>query len=289
MSESSWRVFPQYLLPQHLLTAGMYALTRWRWTPFKDFFIRVFIQRYNVDMSLAGVQDFHHYQSFNEFFTRALKPGARPVAAAADSVVCPVDGVISQIGDIHDTFIFQAKGHGCNLAALLAGDAQLAERFRHGRFATLYLSPRDYHRVHMPVAGRLTRMIYVPGRLFSVNRATTQSIPGLFARNERVINIFDTAAGLMAVILVGAIFVGSMETVWTGQITPAPLRRIRHWDYLEAERAVTLERGQELGRFNMGSTVILLFEPGRIEWLAQLQADAPVVMGQEIGRTATSG
>jgi len=282
------RTFPQYLLPQHLLSAGMYRLARCRWRPVKDFFISSFIRHYRVDMSLARVSDYHVYTSFNEFFTRELKAEARPIDGGNDQVICPVDGAVSQIGDIHDTAIIQAKGHNYNLADLVAGDAQLVARFRNGKFATLYLSPRDYHRIHMPIAGQLTRMHYVPGRLFSVNRITTRSVPGLFARNERVISVFQTAAGLLAVIMVGAIFVGSMETVWAGQITPAPMRERRLWDYLLPGREVRLERGAELGRFNMGSTVILLFEPGRIEWLEQLRADGPVVMGQTLAKTVTS-
>ena len=279
------RTFPQYLLPQHLLSAGMYRLARCRWRPVKEFFISSFIRHYLVDMSLARVTDYHAYTSFNEFFTRALKPEARPIASGAELVICPIDGAISQIGTINDTAIFQAKGHNYHLADLVAGDEQLTARFRDGKFITLYLSPRDYHRIHMPVAGQLTRMHYVPGRLFSVNRATTRSVPGLFARNERVISVFQTAAGLLAVIMVGAIFVGSMETVWAGQITPAPVRERRQWDYLVPGREVRLDRGVELGRFNMGSTVILLFEPGKIEWQDRLQADTAVVMGQAIGKT----
>ncbi|MBF8270100.1 MAG: phosphatidylserine decarboxylase, partial [Gammaproteobacteria bacterium] len=202
-------------------------------------------------------------------------------------VVSPVDGSISQIGNIEETAILQAKGHTYDLASLLAGDEQLVNSFRDGKFATLYLSPRDYHRIHMPASGQLTRMIYVPGRLFSVNRATSRCVPNLYARNERLITIIRTNAGLMAVILVGAIFVGSMATVWAGQITPASVRERRIWDYLDANRAVRLDRGAELGRFNMGSTVILLFEPGRIEWLEQLKADDQVIMGQAMAKIAS--
>lgn len=278
------RTFPQYLLPQHLLSAGMYRLARCRWRPVKELFISSFIRHYRVDMLLARVTDYHAYTSFNEFFTRALKPEARPIASGAELVICPIDGAVSQIGTINDTAIFQAKGHSYSLTDLVAGDKQLSASFQNGNFATLYLSPRDYHRIHMPVTGQLTRMLYVPGRLFSVNRATTHTVTDLFARNERVINIFQTDLGLMAVIMVGAIFVGSMETVWAGQITPAPMRERRLWDHLLPGREVRLDRGAELGRFNMGSTVILLFEPGKIEWLEQLQADTTLVMGQAIAK-----
>ena len=291
MTSTSWReqlqAVPQYLLPQHLLSAGMYRLTRCRWEPLKNLLIRSVIQHYRVDMDLAAQADYRQYQSFNEFFTRQLKTGVRPIADGAAAVVCPVDGTISQIGDIQDTGIFQAKGHTFDLAGLIAGEAQLVTSFRNGKFITLYLSPRDYHRIHMPLSGQLIQMIYVPGRLFSVNRATSRCIPGLYARNERLINIFQTSAGLMGVILVGAIFVGSMETVWAGQITPAARREQRIWDYRDPGRAVRLDRGEELGRFNMGSTVILLFEPGRIEWLEPLKADDQVVMGQAMAKIAS--
>ena len=291
MTSTSWRgrlqTVPQYLLPQHLLSAGMYALTRCTWEPLKNLLIRSVIRHYHVDMELARQPDYRQYQCFNDFFTRELKAGARPMADGTDLVVCPVDGSISQIGTIEETALLQAKGHTYNLAGLLAGDEQLVRTFRDGRFATFYLSPRDYHRIHLPASGQLTRMIYVPGRLFSVNRATSRCVPGLYARNERLITIFQTDAGMMAVILVGAIFVGSMATVWDGQITPATAREGRQWDYLTPDREVKLNRGEELGRFNMGSTVILLFEPDRIEWLEQPHADDAVVMGQAIARISS--
>lgn len=267
-----------------MLSGWMYRLTRCRWRPLKNILIRYVIHQYRVDMTQAREPDYRAYNSFNDFFTRELKPGARPIASGDDQVVCPVDGSVSQIGNINRMEIFQAKGHLFDLASLLAGDRDLASVFQDGSFATLYLSPRDYHRVHMPLTGRLQQMLYVPGRLFSVNQATTGSVPGLFARNERVISIFQTPAGSMAVILVGAIFVGSMETVWAGQITPARERKLRRWDYTGSGCDINLARGDELGRFNMGSTVILLFERDRIEWLNELKADDAVVMGQAIGK-----
>ena len=272
------------MIPQHLVSGWMYSLTRCRWQPLKNLLIRYVIHQYRVDMTAACEPDYRAYNSFNDFFTRELKHGARPLAGADDQVICPVDGSISQIGGINHSEIFQAKGHAYDLASLLAGDAELAAGFQDGAFATLYLSPRDYHRIHMPLTGRLQQMLYVPGRLFSVNNATTSTVPGLFARNERVISIFQTGSGLMAVILVGAIFVGSMETVWEGQITPARDRQLRRWDYSAPGRTIELARGDELGRFNMGSTVILLFEKGRIEWLEELKADDTVVMGQPLGQ-----
>ena len=262
----------------------MYALTRCRWQPIKNLLIRFVIYQYEVDMTLAQQPDYRAYASFNDFFTRQLKKDARPVANDGDTVICPVDGAVSQIGNINHGEIFQAKGHHYDLAGLLSGDTQLADRFRDGSYAALYLSPKDYHRVHMPLEGKLLKMLYVPGRLFSVNRATTSSVPRLFARNERVISIFQTHSGLMAVILVGAIFVGSMETVWAGQITPPPARKRTQWDYVDTGREIKLAKGAEMGRFNMGSTVILLFEAGRVEWLADLQADSAVMMGQAIGK-----
>ncbi len=217
--------------------------------------IKRFIARYGVDMSEAEDSDPTAYASFNEFFTRALKPGARPLAQAP--WVCPVDGAISQIGVIEGDQIFQAKGHRYSAAALLGGDARLASAFDDGFFATIYLSPRDYHRIHMPCAGRLTRMIYVPGDLFSVNPVTARNVPGLFARNERVVCMFETAHGPMALVLVGATIVGSMSTVWHGQVNPPRPGRVQEWGY--ADQSIVLEQGQEMGRFQLGSTVVMLF------------------------------
>jgi phosphatidylserine decarboxylase len=278
------RVAPQYLLPHHLLSAGMRRLTRCAWRPLKNLLIRAFIRRFQVDMQLAREPDYRRYQTFNDFFTRELRRGARPPAGDAGDVLCPVDGSISRIGEIQGSELVQVKGRTYSLSGLLAGDEPLAAKFQNGAFTALYLSPRDYHRVHMPVSGQLLRMIYVPGRLFSVNAVSVRNLPGLFARNERVISVFQTSAGLMAVILVGALFVGGMETVWAGPITPASTRRLRRWDYPEPDRVVRLDRGAEMGRFNMGSTVILLFEPGRVQWLEQLNSADPVVMGQALGK-----
>ena len=256
---ASITVLPQYLLPQRALTrfAGWLAegergaLTTW--------LIRRFIARYGIDMNEAAQPDLTHYKSFNAFFTRALKPGARPLAQA--DIITPVDGAISQFGRIEGDQILQAKGHCYSTAALLGGDASLAATFTGGSFATLYLSPRDYHRIHMPCAGRLRRMIHVPGSLFSVNPATARAVPGLFARNERVVCIFDSARGPFALVLVGATIVGSMATVWHGVVNPPRPNQMREWHY--GDKSVELAQGQEMGRFLLGSTIVLLLpQPG---------------------------
>ncbi len=240
------------LLPQHWLSARMHQLARSEIPWLKDALIRYVISHYGVDMAEAAEPDPGAYPSFNAFFTRALRPGARPIDPEAE--VSPADGVLSQAGPIRQDRLVQAKGHEYSLFALLAGDADMASQFESGSFATLYLSPRDYHRVHMPLAGTLREMVFVPGDLFSVSQATAQLVPGLFARNERLILLFDTERGPMAVILVGAIFVGSMETVWAGEVRADT---VRHWHY-EGENAPRFAKGEEIARFNMGSTVIVL-------------------------------
>ena len=270
-------------LPHHLLSRAMYALTRWEYGPVRRMLIGWAVKHYGIDMSEAVEENPDRYASFNAFFTRELKPEARPLDVSADGILSPVDGEVSQAGRIHDTLMVQAKGHHFNLDSLL-GDGELAARFRDGSFATIYLSPRDYHRVHMPVDGSLERMTHIPGRLFSVNHATTRTVPGLFARNERVVSIFETPAGPAAVILVGAIFVGSMDTVWAGTVTPVE-RRVSQWRYDDSpNRQVRLDRGAEMGRFNMGSTVILLFPAGRTAWEDSLVPGARVRVGERIGR-----
>lgn len=277
------KTWPQHWLPQHGLSRCAHFVTRCRYRPFKDALIDWFIRRYRVDMSTALQPDPRRYESFNDFFTRALDAGARRWPARPDALACPVDGQVSQLGYLREEVLVQAKGQDYRLAELLAGDGTLAARFRDGAYATLYLSPRDYHRIHMPVAGRLTRMIYVPGRLFAVNAHTARVVPRLFARNERVISIFDTAVGPMALIMVGAIFVGSMETVWAGRITPARDRGIRQVDYPGPQPSLCFERGAEMGRFNMGSTVILLFGRDRIRWSPSLRAGGTLRLGMELG------
>lgn len=272
-------VLLQHLLPQHALSAGMYRLARWENPVWTQALIRLFSRVFRVDMSEAAAASPSEYRSFNGFFTRALKAEARPVDATASAIVAPADGTISQLGRIDDGLILQAKGHRYDVAALLGGeDADLVEMFRGGSFVTIYLSPRDYHRLHMPFGGRLRQMIYVPGRLFSVNAATTELVPGLFARNERVVAVFDTAVGPMALVLVGAIFVGSIETVWQGEITPrrGP-RHVERWRY---DGTLMLDKGAEMGRFNMGSTIVALFGDKGVHWHEALQAGSPVRCGQ---------
>ena len=272
----------QYPLPHHLLSKLMFWATRCRWRPFKNAFMRFIIKRFDVDMSIAADQNLDNYQHFNEFFTRPLKEGARPIAAEADAIACPVDGTVSQLGPIEDGRVYQAKGHDYSLKTLLGGLDHLQERFAGGQFATIYLSPRDYHRIHMPLGGTLSETVYVPGRLFSVSPATTRAIPELFARNERMVTIYETEHGPMAVILVGAIFVAGIETVWSGNYGDNTFRPFEHFIGKNLPQ-VSLEKGDEMGRFNMGSTVVLLFGPGHMSWNENLQPDQTVKMGESIG------
>ncbi len=278
-------VLPQYLLPQQALTrlAGRVANTQGgAWT---TALISRFIRRYGVDMSEAAEPDIGKYASFNDFFTRALKPGVRPLAKA--DLICPVDGAISQFGPMEGEQIFQAKGHHYSATALLGGDAALAARFANGHFATIYLSPRDYHRIHMPCAGKLQRMVHVPGALFSVNPTTARGVPGLFARNERVVCLFDTAYGPMALVLVGATIVGSMATVWHGQVNPPRTGDLRSWDY--TGQNIQLQQGQEMGRFLLGSTVVLLFPAGPLQFNPDWAAAQPVRLGQRMAQCKNQG
>ena len=269
------------ILPQHLLAGMMYKLARSEWPALKNLIINGVVKRYQVDLSDAASASLDSYPSFNAFFTRSLKPDARPIASAENSIACPADGRVNHAGSIDNGQLIQAKGHEYGLTSLLAGDQTLTGEVLGGNYATVYLSPRDYHRVHMPVSGRLREMHFVPGELFSVSEATTQLVPGLFARNERVICIFDTVAGPMAVILVGAIFVGSMETVWEGEVR-GPGNTPSIWRYRDGQ-AISIGKGEELGRFNMGSTVIMLFPKGRVNWREKLQPGATLRMGEAVG------
>ncbi len=276
-------IISQHLLPHHLLSrlAGCIAECRVNW--FKNAFTRWFAERYQVNMSEALVEDLTAYEHFNAFFTRALKDGARPLDQTEGAVLCPADGAISQLGPIEHGRIFQAKGHSFSLLGLLGGDAERAAPFMGGQFATVYLSPKDYHRVHMPLAGTLREMVYVPGRLFSVNQTTAENVPELFARNERVVCLFDTERGPMAVVLVGAMIVASIETVWAGLITP-PKRALKTYRYDAAAReAIRLEKGAELGRFKLGSTAIVLFGPEQVRWAETFSAGSGVRMGELLG------
>lgn len=235
-------------------------------------------------MSLAKEPKLDSYPSFNAFFTRSLREDARLISRGEDMIACPVDGAVSQLGNIENGRIFQAKGRNYSLLDLLGGDVRAAEKFENGKFSTLYLSPRDYHRIHMPMDGKLTAMSHVPGRLFSVSPATARAVPRLFARNERVIAYFDTEAGPMAMAMVGAIFVASIETVWAGEVTPPAGREIRYWHYDDNDPAHHFRKGDEIGRFNMGSTVIQLHAPGGMEWLQNIQPGESVQMGQALAK-----
>lgn len=267
----------QHVAPQHTLSRLVGLLAASENSFIKSTFIRTFHQRYQIDMSLAQNEDLASYASFNDFFTRSLKPGVRHVDNAPSSVVSPADGAISQLGHIDGDAVFQAKGQSFSVNQLV-GHTALAQPFIGGEFATVYLSPKDYHRVHMPFAGTLTDTIYVPGELFSVNTVTAENVPALFARNERLVCLFDTSVGRMAVVLVGAMIVAGIETVATGKIKPSG--QLEH-----RKHNLQLDKGAELGRFYLGSTAVVLFEPNKMNWLSQFKAESVVNMGQAIGAT----
>jgi phosphatidylserine decarboxylase len=271
-------VWLQYLLPQHGLSRLILAATRVRTGWFKDWTIRGFLKLYRVDMTEAAESDPYRYPTFNEFFTRSLKEGARPIAGGPQTIASPVDGCVSEAGAIDRDLLLQAKGRQYRLSELLASQPW-ASQFEGGSFATIYLAPFNYHRVHMPLRGELQDTVYVPGRLFSVNSVTARHVPRLFARNERVLTLFDSEAGPFALVLVGALNVGSMATVWAGDITPAARRVVTR---IPAP-PTALDKGAELGRFNMGSTVILLFGPNRARWNSGLAAGSVVRLGQSLG------
>ena len=277
----------QYLLPQHALSRSAGWLARCRWRVFKNAFIRSFIGIYGVDMTEAENPVPESYACFNDFFTRALRAGARPLSSDPGVLLSPADGAINQSGGIHDGRLIQAKGRDFSLQELLGGDEERAKPFLGGCFVTVYLAPRDYHRVHMPLAGRLREMVYMPGKLFSVNQLTSASVPDLFARNERVVTIFDTDSGPMALVLVGAMIVASVNTVWAGDVCPAQ-RRICVTDYREHRPPVQIARGEEMGHFKLGSTVVVLFGPQAVELAAGLEPGAAVRMGQAIGTVLRS-
>ena len=276
------KAYPQYLMPGHLISRITHKMMRIETPWFKNGMIRLLSAIFDIDMSDAQLKNPEDFASFNAFFTRALKPESRPIDAAENSIVSPVDGAISQIAQIDEGSLIQAKGHSYSVADLLGGDEDAAAKYVQGSFTTIYLSPRDYHRIHIPVAGTLTEMVHVPGRLFSVNPATVRTIPGLFARNERVLAHFDTAMGPLAVVMVGAINVGSVETVWAGEVTPPAGKNIGRWRY-EGDKALQFAKGAEIGRFNMGSTVILLFGNPGVQWVEELKAETRLKVGQKIG------
>lgn len=272
-------VLPQYLIPQQALTAFAGWVAGSQWGGVTTGIIDRFVRRYNVNMMEAANPDTASYKSFNEFFTRPLRADARPLAQA--DLVSPVDGAISQCGPIAGDQVFQAKGHSYRTRALVGGDAALAAQFQDGEFATLYLSPRDYHRIHMPCAGQLMRMIYVPGDLFSVNPTTARGVPGLFARNERVVCVFEGEHGPFVMVLVGATIVGSMVTVWHGVVNPPRPGKVREWTYEMGH--ITLAQGEEMGRFLLGSTVVMLFPQGVMQFNRDWTPTRPIVMGEAMG------
>ncbi len=270
----------QYVLPKKALTQGAGLLASMRGGALTTGFIKWFVGKYGVNMAEAANPDIASYPTFNEFFTRPLKAGARPLAQA--DLISPVDGAISQFGPIRKDQIFQAKGHEYSTRALVGGDAQLAARFEDGHFATLYLSPKDYHRIHMPCDGRLTRMIYVPGDLFSVNPATARGVPGLFARNERVVCVFEGEHGPFVLTLVGATVVGSMATTWHGVVNPPRSANVREWRY--DDQPIVLKQGDEMGRFLLGSTVVMLFPKGALQFNPAWSAASPIRMGEAMAQ-----
>ena len=273
---------PQYILPHHALSRMMSKLTHCENKAWKNLFIKQIIRHYGVNMDEAQQPDINAYKSFNDFFTRDLKPSARQLTSEVNAIASPADGAVSQAGAISEGEIFQAKGKSYTALDLLGGSEERAKAFNNGVFTTIYLSPKDYHRLHMPLTGTLREMVHIPGRLFSVNTATTRSVPRLFARNERVVAIFDTELGPMALVLVGAIFVSSIETVWHGVVTPPSVSSVQTWNY--KENAPTLKIGEEMGRFNMGSTIIVLFADNKVQWDGEFVANKIVKLGELIGK-----
>lgn len=274
------KIVVQYLLPHHILSrlCGKLASYRVKWL--KNFLIICFIKKYKVDLTEAVEENPYNYADFNSFFTRALKDGMRPLPAEMNTLVSPADGIISQIGKIRENSILQAKGFDYEVAAML-GDTTIAKEFINGAFATIYLAPSNYHRVHMPIGGTLKKMLYIPGKLFSVNRQTAETIPNLFSNNERVVAIFDTEVGKMAMILVGAMIVGGIETTWAGTINPHHEKELQVTDY--SEQKIIFNRGDEMGRFKLGSTVILLFAEDSVKWHENLVTTQAVKMGMSLG------
>ena len=266
-------------MPHHLVSRVVYYATRLRGPQVKPM-IAWFVKQYGVDMSEAAEEEIGYYQTFNEFFTRPLKDNIRPVAPGDNTLACPCDGTVSQAGPIRAGAILQAKGRGYSVLELLGGDKAMAAEFSDGKFATIYLAPHNYHRMHMPLAANMIRMIHVPGRLFSVAAWTVEEIPRLFARNERLVCYFESAAGPLVMVLVGAINVSAIETVWSGQVIPPRAKKISEYDYSHTRKEIA--KGAEMGRFNMGSTVILLTGKN-VEWLPHIAAGQPVKMGQMIG------
>lgn len=272
----------QHILPQHLLSRAVGWLAETRIAPIKNLFISIFIRVFKVDVSEANEPDKDCYPNFNAFFVRELRPQARPLDMETEAIACPADGHLSEIGSIDFGRLIQAKGKDFELRSLLGGDEYMSQLFVGGKFATIYLSPQDYHRVHIPFDAQLQTMVHIPGRLFSVNSATTELVDNLFARNERVVCLFDTSAGPMGVVLVGAMICASIETSWAGLVTPMK-KEIRTVHYPNTSSEVSLAKGSEMGRFKLGSTVIVLFGPDMVEWREDLRAQSRVRMGERLG------
>lgn len=274
------KVLPQYLFPQHAVSiaAGKLAESKTVW--FKNWFIQKFAKAYNIDMSIAIEPELTNYACFNDFFTRAIKPETRPIDSDKKSLCSPVDGAMSQYGRIDNGRIIQAKKHDYSALEILGGDQKHADIFANGEFCTIYLAPKDYHRIHMPCSATLTSMAHIPGKLFSVNPLTANHVPNLFARNERVVSYFDTEFGKMALVAVGATIVGSVETVWAGTVTPPTAKSITTWDYADTPRTFT--KGEEMGRFKLGSTVVILMEQGNWQWKQQMQTGDDLILGERL-------
>ena len=274
------KVTPQYFIPKHLLSSGMHWFMQVETPWIKNNVIKLLTKIYGINVSEAADEDINNYPHFNAFFTRALKPEARPIDDRPNSWVSPVDGLISQSTHIEGNKIIQAKCHPYTVEALVGGDIHYAKAFQNGEAAVIYLSPKDYHRIHIPVDANLLSMTYVPGDLFAVNPATVRQVEGLFARNERLVIRFESEKGPFCLIMVGAIFVGSMETVFEGKITPDYEPTIQHWDY--TDQNISFNKGEEIGRFNMGSTVVLLTPEGQLPELGKIHPDTPIQMGQHL-------
>jgi len=280
VSLDKFKIAMQYAMPKHFISRMVGKLAAAKAGGLTTALIKLFIKQYKIDMSEAKYPDPAHYKTFNEFFTRPLKEGIRPLAEESDIIAHPVDGAISQLGDVVDGQIIQAKGHDYSLQALLGGKEEDTAPFLGGKFATIYLAPKDYHRIHMPVDGTLSKMIYVPGDLFSVNPLTAQNVPNLFARNERVVAIFETEIGPLAMVLVGATIVASIETIWAGTVTPPAGKDVFSWNYpTTGDNAITLKKGEEMGRFKLGSTVILAWGANQAEFLSDQHPETVTRMG----------
>ncbi len=275
------KIAGQYLLPKHLISRLVGKLAAAEAGGLTTALIKIFIKRYKIDMSEAQYEAPEHYKTFNDFFTRALKPGIRPLVAGDNTLAHPVDGAVSQLGDITQGRIIQAKGHDFSARELLGGRDDTVAPFDDGKFATVYLAPKDYHRIHMPVTGKLEQMIFIPGDLFSVNPLTAENVPNLFSRNERVVAIFSTEFGSMAMVLVGATIVASIETVWSGTVAPSSDKEVRYWDY--SKQDIVLEKGQEMGRFKLGSTIVALFPKDTMAFTPELTAESVTRMGATFG------